>query len=279
MSTSPSIIGKALAAKRREAVSDPAETLATMPPPPRPAGTPLVTKQQWDTDYFGFNVAYVQQRTLTPVEQRAIEEFVVREKIVLLQYLCNCHDRESVLTAEDSGYSFVDVRYTLLCPLPSVHASTDAGPFRFARGTAADIPRLREIAHDAYRDSRYYFDSHFDLKKVREFYQEWVEKGVRGALDDYVDVLYDGDVPVAFCAIKEHPGRQAKIGLIGVDAARRGAGVGTILVRNVLGELQERGFSSVGVVTQGRNYPAQRLYQKCGFATEMMELWYHKWYV
>ena len=32
------------------------------------------------------------------------------------------------------------------------------------------------------------------------------------------------------------------------------------------------------VVTQGRNIAGQRLYQRCGFLTRSVELWYHKWY-
>jgi hypothetical protein len=31
------------------------------------------------------------------------------------------------------------------------------------------------------------------------------------------------------------------------------------------------------VVTQARNVPAQRLYQKCGFITRSVELWFHRW--
>jgi hypothetical protein len=31
--------------------------------------------------------------------------------------------------------------------------------------------------------------------------------------------------------------------------------------------------------TTQRNYAAQRLYQRCGFLTGSIHLWYHKWYV
>jgi hypothetical protein len=34
----------------------------------------------------------------------------------------------------------------------------------------------------------------------------------------------------------------------------------------------------VQVITQGRNYAAQRLYQRAGFVTRKTELWYHKWF-
>ena len=32
------------------------------------------------------------------------------------------------------------------------------------------------------------------------------------------------------------------------------------------------------IICVGRNYAAQRLFQKCGFITKSTELWYHKWF-
>jgi RimJ/RimL family protein N-acetyltransferase len=40
----------------------------------------------------------------------------------------------------------------------------------------------------------------------------------------------------------------------------------------------DQGMDSMEVVTQGRNVAAQRLYQKCGFATKEVQLWYHHWF-
>jgi hypothetical protein len=35
----------------------------------------------------------------------------------------------------------------------------------------------------------------------------------------------------------------------------------------------------VNVVTQGRNSKAQRLYERCGFLTRSVQLWYHRWFM
>jgi ribosomal protein S18 acetylase RimI-like enzyme len=64
---------------------------------------------------------------------------------------------------------------------------------------------------------------------------------------------------------------------IGVGPAARGHGVGTALVEALLSWAGSRGAERVTVVTQGRNVAAQRLYQRCGFLTRSIHLWYHHW--
>ena len=72
---------------------------------------------------------------------------------------------------------------------------------------------------------------------------------------------------------------QGSIGLVGVTEQARGQQVGKKITNTVLNWFQEQGMKSVNVVTQGRNIPAQRLYQRCGFVTHDMQLWYHKWFI
>ena len=238
----------------------------------------LVQKLDWDSEFFGYNLAFVRKRSLTLEEQGRIEEFVREERIVFLQFLCDSRDRSSVIAAEASGYSFVDMRVTVRRLFPPEPPAPDLGSLRFARAPVADIPGLRAIAHESYRDSRYYFDGHFDEGQVAELYSKWVENGVYGALEDYVYALYEGAAPVAFCSIKELSPKEAKVGLVGVDATLRKRGLGKLLLTSVLSQIHRDGFESLITVTQGRNYSAQQLYQRCGFTTEKVELWYHKWY-
>ena len=66
--------------------------------------------------------------------------------------------------------------------------------------------------------------------------------------------------------------------LFGMNSKYRGEGLAKYLLGKSLQNLSGQGFDYVEVVTQGRNYAAQRLYQKCGFVTKSTELWYHKWF-
>ena len=61
-------------------------------------------------------------------------------------------------------------------------------------------------------------------------------------------------------------------------AEQRGIGLGTHLVNAALQFMLEKGRSRATVVTQGRNVASQRLYQRCGFITHAVELYYHRWF-
>ncbi|WP_461208467.1 GNAT family N-acetyltransferase [Desulfocurvus sp. DL9XJH121] len=237
----------------------------------------LIRKLDWDSEFFGFNVAFVSCMHLTETIVRRIERFIRREDIRLVEYQCNCHDARSVRVAEDNGYRFTDIRLTYERSLNGHEPVELPAGVTFARAGEADIPRLREIARGLYEDSRYIFDRNFDPVRIDEFYQGWVAKGVRGQYDDECWCLYDQDVPFAFCTLSYLKENTANIGLVGLDQGHQGGGHGGRLMRSVFNALVVQGVKSVRVVTQGRNYGAQNLYQSVGFRTRITQLWYHKW--
>jgi peptide alpha-N-acetyltransferase len=71
---------------------------------------------------------------------------------------------------------------------------------------------------------------------------------------------------------------KGQIGLMAIGKEVRGKGIAKSLVYAALRWFAERSVTQVFVVTQGRNVQALRLYQKCGFLIEKMELWYHRWF-
>lgn len=239
----------------------------------------LYQKLKWDSDFFNLNIGYISCLRLTPNIEKHIKDFIREEKIDMLEYRCNCHDRTSVVTSEESGYSFVDIRLTLQHYLLSQLEIDRLKGFSIHKGKKRDIAKLQKIAADIYVASRYYFDENFDRSKVKEFYQGWVKKAVLGTFDDFTYVFYRKKGPIGFCTIKKMRTNAAKIGLFGLDTAYRGKGLSSVFLNAVLKKLkEEEKIGYVEVVTQGRNYAAQRLYQRCGFVTKSTELWYHKWF-
>lgn len=237
----------------------------------------LVSVLKWDSGFFGFPVAYLSCMHLTENIFKAITPFLESEKIKLLEYLCNCHDRSSVEVAEKNGFNFTDIRVVLTRSLNSLESAKESN-YQFGLAKVKHIDCLRQIARGIYKNSRYYFDGHFSESKIDEFYQDWVEKAVRGTFDDVCICLFDKEQPISFCTLNFVTETKAKIGLFGVEESYHGKGVGAELMERVLLFSKEKGINKMEVVTQGRNYPAQKLYQKSGFTTKYMQQWYHKWY-
>ena len=152
----------------------------------------LVKKLTWDTEFFGVGVGYVSSRNLTENIYRKIHTFSASNDIKILEYLCNCHDRESVLVAERQGFHFVDIRLTF--EVKTKLAEPEALPEGFTYGIAKahHIDELKRVGSNIYKDSRYYFDGHFDPQKINEFYRGWVEMPVKIISAIFVNIILTG---------------------------------------------------------------------------------------
>ena len=72
----------------------------------------------------------------------------------------------------------------------------------------------------------------------------------------------------------------AGIGLIAVRAEARKQGIADALVANVMAYARQHKLEGVYSVTQGRNIPTQKLYQKHGMQLTQSESWFYRkeWY-
>lgn len=231
----------------------------------------------WDSDFFGFPISLLNVKYLTINIQKLVDSFVVKNNIRLVQYLCNCHDDKSVYVAEKNGYHFCDIRLTFQLSL-NKFSKFEVLDDSVKLATEGDLPYLIKMTENLYKNSRYFFDGNFELNKVNDFYSKWISGAVFGTFDDECYALYQFEKPIAFCTIRYSSLNKAHIGLFGVDVNFIGKGFGKKLINTVISILKCKDIVIVEVVTQGRNYGAQRLYQSAGFVTKETELWYHKWH-
>ena len=231
----------------------------------------------WDSAFFGFPVAQIIHERITAAAMVDVLAFCRDRGVRLLQFKCDAHDRDSVQLAEANDFHFADMRMILDQRLPQAGLPAplpEGVSFRVA--TEADLPAMIDIAENLYVHSRYYFDTNFPRAKVHEFYSDWVRKAVVGQFDDLAWVLCEGETPAAFCSVRID-GHQAIIGLVGLHPAFTGRGLGQVVVDHSLAGMAARGCRYVTVTTQGRNYPAQRLYQRTGFQILKAQIYYHRW--
>jgi ribosomal protein S18 acetylase RimI-like enzyme len=82
--------------------------------------------------------------------------------------------------------------------------------------------------------------------------------------------------PAGYCTCDLRDGG-GSIGLLAVDPRWRRERFGTALVQSALDFFRASGAARTTVVTQGHNIASQRLYQRAGFVTSSIQLWYHRW--
>ncbi len=238
----------------------------------------VINKLKWDTNFWGYPVYIISTRILTKNILYRIDLLFKNEKVRLLQYLCDCHDRESVILAEKNNFNFKDIRITFECELIDKQYAKLKCDKEFRIAKKSEVKEIQALSKSLYKESRYYFDRNFNKKQVQEFYDQWTYKAIYGTFDDVCFVYCEKQKPVAYCTLKYTDHKQATIGLFGVGGTYSGKGYGKKLINNLLVFLSLKKIKKVLVVTQGRNYRAQRLYQNSGFLTKRTELWYHKWF-
>lgn len=236
----------------------------------------LVKLLTWDTDFFGMRIASINGNRLSRDEESAVHGWCLDNRIECLYFLADPSDTETIRVAEKSGFSLADIRITLdrkISAMPAVW-QPEAPSIRLA--VAADIPALRPIAAVNHRDSRFYHDGGFPRERCDELYATWIEKSCTGFADAVLVPAPETEA-VGYLSCHLRDAGVGQIGLVGISSECQGKGLGQLLLNESLRWFVAAGVDRVEVVTQGRNIAAQRLYQKHGFMTKTVQLWYHKW--
>jgi dTDP-4-amino-4,6-dideoxy-D-galactose acyltransferase len=234
-------------------------------------GEPACTLLEWDSAFFGRRIARVNGHTLTPARLAEVDAFCRTERVEGLYFLASASDDETARLAERGGFALVDIRLTLERAL---HAHDMSAGVRTA--TPQDIPALQVIARRAFTDSRFYHDPVIAVEQADALYETWIARSLEG-FADVVLVSEDQGGVTGFITCRRLNAHSGDIGLVGVRRDSAGRGLGVALTEAALSWFRMQGLQRAQVVTQGRNIAAQRLYQKCGFRTGEIALWYHRW--
>jgi dTDP-4-amino-4,6-dideoxy-D-galactose acyltransferase len=242
------------------------------------SGDPPCQYLDWDSDFFKRRIARVTANRLTEQTIEQIGLWCSSNRIDCLYFLADADEPETTRLAEDHGFRLVDIRVTLdrqFDESPTVASKTTEGIVRVCQPD--DVPALRAIARVNHRETRFYSDGNFSASRCDALYETWIEKSCQG----YADIVFVAELdeqPVGYLSCHRRDQAEGQIGLFGIGAAWRGKGLGEKLVTESLRWFAERGAERVIVVTQGRNIAGQRAYQRCGFLTRTVQLWYHRWF-
>ena len=233
---------------------------------------------EWDSRFFGINIGRVNGSRLARDQSEGLLEWCQAQKIDCLYLLAEAGDPETAQLVAEQGFELVDIRLTFerdsLGAAGSRLTSLPAGvrPFQ-----SSDLPALREMAGRLHEDTRFFFDQRFPRERSAELYRVWLERSCENA-QQQVFVAESEGAPEGYVASANGADGVGQIELIGVEFSAQGRGVGRALIMAALDAFASQGIARTRVVTQGRNVRAQRLYQRCGFVTESLQLWYHLWF-
>ena len=233
----------------------------------------------WDTEHFGCRIARANMRQLDADGYHLLETWCREQSIDCLYFLAKAGDQATISELQNRQFSFVDIRLIFEYSLPSAPSYAGIENLAFRMSNEEDVPRFIEIAKNSYKESRFYADPNFDSEKVSLMYQIWLTKSITTDFADAVIVaeLEGKAVGYATCHLNRPP-NEGNIGLLGVAESARGIGLGQSIVHCAGQWFQRQGMKQVNVVIQGSNIAVQRMYQRCGFVTRSVELWFHKWF-
>ena len=236
----------------------------------------------WDTEFFQCRLGRVLGDTLDDQRAFAVDDWAQSEQIKGLYFLARVDCPSTLQIANRHGFELVDIRVTFEHPVLNARETDSAQLWSEVVIRAArpeDLPGLQAIARTAHTDTRFFTDHHFPRPLAEKLYSTWITLDCQGRAQKVFVAVSPADLPLGYISCHLDVADNAgQIGLVGVSQAARGRGLGRQLVLTALNWLAARAAQKVKVVTQGKNLPAQRLYQRCGFVTRDLQLWHHKWY-
>ena len=214
----------------------------------------------WESQFFGLRSAIVRLSDSGPAITEA--DLNAWERV---QVKIPASDAARLDALQQRGFQLVegevDLALNLCAPVADPQAQV-AG--------AEDIPRLRELAAQAFAQSRFRAPW-YPPEASGRFYAQWIENAVKGEFDHQCLVFRaaDGDIR-AFVSLRQLNDHEARIGLLA------GRGAGEALMQAASYWTQTRQLTRLRVATQAGNTAALKRYIQSGANVESTAYWLYR---
>lgn len=158
---------------------------------------------------------------------------------------------------------------------PPVKPAATAEGLRVWRAEAGDIAVLRHLAAEAFTLSRFR-EPWYAARDSRRFYAQWAENAVLGCFDHLCLVVGTPAAIHGMVTLRDIADGEARIGLLAVDPAFRGQGIGRALFCAALDWCRHHQKTRLRVATQAGNLTALRLYIACGATIDSVAYWLYR---
>lgn len=229
----------------------------------------MLRRLDWDSVFFNLNIGRLDLYSIEEFSELVLKSENLRQTFDLLYIFT-----EETLNQQFSDIKLVDTKTIFTKQLVN-HPKEIFGVSRYLDSVVSKD--LYHLAWVSGKYSRFQLDKHFASDAYERLYSRWIEQSVAGKMADCVfvyksDRKIDGMITVSF------EGTEASIGLVAVDDAAQGRGVGSKLIQAVETYLlNETQVTTLKVATQWENKAACHLYEKNGFEVESKTNIYHWW--
>ena len=225
----------------------------------------IIEKLQWDTDFFGYEVAKVIDFTGTEVEVKAINHFSAKLMYVFAEQAMD-HLPANFFLADEKVVFKQKLPTHAVAPLVQTEIIELFEPTKV----------LVELALQSGLYSRFKVDENFKNQEFERLYTKWIENSFDTGKNARVFGYVSEEKLLGFVTLGVK-NNIPDIGLIAVDEQARGQGIGSKLLHYLYTLLVQEKQHELTVTTQGKNLPAMAFYQKNFFEVFSTTYIYHVW--
>lgn len=230
----------------------------------------------WDTAIYGKPVLQVTRLEVSgPVRPAAAAAFVqARDACASPLVSCRlpCERLRESMFLEDLGFRFIEMLYNPELALDGLAPAPQ--PLRLSRGTAADLPAVRDIAGSAFRNERFHVDPRLPGPLADLRYQNWAASALEHPRQR-LEVMRDGEDIVSFFVTELQPDGTCYWHLNAVAPSAQGKGYGRRAWQTMLGAAAAEGAKRVRTSIVARNHRVLNLYVSLGFRFPQPQMTFH----
>jgi len=228
----------------------------------------LIEKLAWDSSFFNINIGKIKPGCFDA--ETFLQEIRHFDLIYIFEF------PNSALLPEIERYcnNPVDIKVNYTKPVRDT-VSIDKHIVEYLSELASD--ELISLGTQSGLYSRFKTDPHFPAGAYEKLYTEWVVRSADKTLADITLIYQTEEDTIAGFITLALRGAVAHIGLIAVDEASRGKGIGKKLLHAAEYHASKHNFRQLSVSTQKANATAAHLYEQFGFVVEEELNVYHYW--
>lgn len=229
----------------------------------------MLRRLEWDSEFFKLKIGRLDLDSVEEFSEIILKSEELRQSFDLLYIFAEETLNQQLLDINLVDTKTIFTKQLIDCP------KEVSGVSKYLDSVVSQD--LYHLAWVSGKYSRFQLDKRFACNAYERLYSRWIEQSVAGKMANGVfvhnsDGKIDGMITVGV------NDKEASIGLIAVDDAAQGRGIGTMLIRAVEAYLlNETLVTTLKVATQWENKAACHLYEKNGFEVESKTNIYHWW--